>query len=461
MHGDGDVNAPVSLQLAEWLSALRWPALPPRQQELAVLRVLDSVGLMLGGTDTEASSIARAYAARQGEGRCTMIGGERPATAGWAAFANGIAAHCWDFDDTFPDSVVHPGSIVVSTALAVGEDVGASGADILAAIAGGYEIAARLGRIGERRFHNRGFHASGIFAPVIAAFVAGRLMRLPPAAIASAAGLATSMSGGLLAFLEDGAWSKWLHFGWGNFGGILAAGLAADDFRGPLGGIDGRHNFYAAFLGEPAPDFGSVTSALGDEWRNENALFKLYPCAHVIHAYIDLALEFRKSLALDPRSVRSITASVAPWAVPIVCEPAAKKICPATTLQAIASLPFNVAAALVNGEVGIATLEAETRGRSDICELAERITYKVTDLPGFAAQLALETNKGEIHMKSGTALEANAARLQAKFVELAGRMLPPQRIEPLLRAILTLPEQARVSDLPCLLRDRTKDPLNT
>jgi 2-methylcitrate dehydratase PrpD len=446
------VSVSLTIQFAEWLDTLRWPALPPRQQELAVLRVLDSVGLALGGANNEASSIARNYVARQGAGRCTMIGGKVPTSAGFAAFANGIAAHCWDFDDTFPDSVVHPGSIVVPTALAVAEDVDASGVETLTSIAGGYEIAARLGGAAERRFHHRGFHASGIFAPVIAAFVAGRLMRLPPSTIASAVGLATSMSGGLLAFLEDGAWSKWLHFGWGNLGGILAAGLAADGFRGPLGAVDGRHNLYAAFLGDPSPDFSKVTSSLGKEWRNENALFKLYPCAHVIHAYLDLALDFRRSLGLDPRRVRRITATVAPWVVPIVCEPVAEKIRPATTLQAIASLQFCVAAALTNGEVGIAELQAESRERADICGLAERIEYRVADLAGFMGELAVETDDGDVHVKSGTGLEATANRLNAKFIELAARTLPTEKIAPVLGAIVALSQEISTGELMRLLK---------
>jgi 2-methylcitrate dehydratase PrpD len=279
-------------------------------------------------------------------------------------------------------------------------------------------------------------------------------MRLSPSAIASAAGLATSMSGGLLAFLEDGAWSKWLHFGWGNFGGILAAGLAADGFRGPLGGIDGRHNFYAAFLGEPTPNFDNVASALGHEWRNEKGLFKLYPCAHVIHAYIDLALQFRKSLALDLVKVHRVTATVAPWAVPIVCEPVSEKVSPATTLQAIASLQFNIAAALANGEVGLATLDPETRTRADIRALADRITYRVADIPGFAAKVTLETSDGDVHTKSATALEANEDRLRAKFIDLAARVLPPEKIESTLQAVLALAEEKSVSKLGSLLKGR-------
>ena len=192
------------------------------------------------------------------------------------------------------------------TALAVGEEIGATGADVLIAIAGGYEIAARLGSAAERRLHQRGFHASGVFAPIVAAFVAGRLLRLRPEATASAVGLAASMSGGLMAFLQDGSWSKWLHFGWGNLGGIVAAGLAADGFRGPLGALDGRHNLYAAFIGDPSPDFEALYAGLNNEWRNEAALFKLYPCAHVIHAYIDLALKLRHSLGIDHQQIRRV-----------------------------------------------------------------------------------------------------------------------------------------------------------
>jgi 2-methylcitrate dehydratase PrpD len=436
-------NETLSLRLAQWLAALHWPSLPARQRELAALRVLDTVGLLLAGAHTEATSIARAYAERQASGRATMVGTERAAAAGWAAFVNGVAGHCWDFDDTFPDSVVHPGSIVVPTALAVGEEVGANGAEILTAIAGGYEIAARLGSAAERRLHNRGFHASGIFAPIVAAFVTGRLRRLPPEAIASAVGLAASMSGGLLAFLQDGSWSKWLHFGWGNMGGILAADLAAASYRGPLGALDGRHNLYATFLGETAA--AGLFEDLGMGWRNENALFKLYPCAHVIHAYIDLALAHRRALSLDPRNITRVIATVAPWAVPIVCEPVADKTHPATTMQAIASLQFNVAAAFADGVVGLDTIEAASRARTQVCALADRVEFRIADLPGFAAELAVETADGERHVRNGAAAEATPERLKAKFALLAARALPSAAIEAAMQAILDLAEAPNAS----------------
>jgi 2-methylcitrate dehydratase PrpD len=400
----------LSEHLAAWFAGLTWASLPETQRALAPERLLDTLGLIACGCRSEATSIVRDLALRT----C----GTTALPAGWAALVNGVAAHCYDFDDTFPESVVHPGSVIVPVALAVGEDVGASGAEILTAIAGGYEIAARLGRAGGRRFHERGFHATGVFAPVTAAFVAGRLMRLDPPTAASAVGLAASMSGGLLAFLPDGSWSKWLHVGWGNLGGITAAQLARGGFRGPTGALDGRNNLYAAFIGEAHVDAGAMTARLGERWDNETSLFKLYPCAHVIQGYIDLALDMRRSL--DPAQIERVTCVVAPWAVPIVCEPNGEKVRPQTIMQAIASLPLHVASALIDGRVDLDTIGDANRQRSDVLALAADVGYAVdASIEGFDARIEIVTADGRRYERSGGAAEADAARLRAKFASLA------------------------------------------
>jgi hypothetical protein len=100
------------------------------------------------------------------------------------------------------------------------------------AIVIGYEVAARLGMMAGRGFHARGFHATGVVGPIAAAAAAGHLMRLDASRLADAMGLATSMSSGLLAFLGDGGWSKWMHTGWSAHGGLIAAQLANTGFRG-------------------------------------------------------------------------------------------------------------------------------------------------------------------------------------------------------------------------------------
>ena len=67
-------------------------------------------------------------------------------SAAVAALAHGSLAHARDFDDTFPETVVHPGSTVIAAALAAAEVTSASFEELSTAIVVGYEIAARLGR---------------------------------------------------------------------------------------------------------------------------------------------------------------------------------------------------------------------------------------------------------------------------------------------------------------------------
>lgn len=451
------MNASLSTRLAAWSGALTWAAVPPAQQELAHSRVLDTLGLALCGANSDATSIARALAQRSScAGHATLAGSHALVTAAWAALVNGVAAHCYDFDDTFPESVVHPGSAIVPVALALGEETGASGEEILVAIVSGYEIVARLGRAGGRRFHERGFHATGIFAPVTAAFVAARLLQLDPETTANAVGLAASMSGGLLAFLPDGSWSKWLHLGWGNFGGITAAQLAKDGFRGPAGALDGRHNLFEAFIGETHVDADAVASELGSRWDSATAVFKLYPCAHVIQGYIDLALAMRRELALDPAQIARVTCTVAPWAVPIVCEPLAEKHAPQSIMQSIASLPFHVASALIDNRVDLATIGDAQRSRADVLALTANVGY-VTDaaLERFDAAIEIETTAGRTHRRSGQVAEPNAGRLGVKFSTLATRVLDPLAVDAALTAVAGLAGAPSADAVTRFLRDVT------
>jgi len=194
-----------------------------------------------------------------------------------------------------------------------------------------------------RDFHARGFHATGIVGPIVAAAAAGTVMRLERSQLADAMGLATSMSSGLLAFLGDGGWSKWLHTGWSAHGGLIAAQLAATGFRGPRQGLDHRYGLYGAFLGKPDTELSGLTDGLGQRWLGASASAKLYPCAHVIQPYIDGALALRgEKFATENISVETIAAVrcvMAPWAIPIVAEPRPIKIAPRNDLKRLRACP--------------------------------------------------------------------------------------------------------------------------
>jgi 2-methylcitrate dehydratase PrpD len=444
-------------ELAAWCADLDWERVPEPQRHLVPLRVLDTCGLIAAGAETQATRAALDFArAEAGPGAAALLFRAERLSASRVALVHGIAAHCRDFDDTFPDSVVHAGSVVVSAALAAGEAVRAAAEDVGAAILVGYEVAARIGGVAGRRFHARGLHATGIVGPIAAAAAASRARRLSSDATAWAMGLAASMSGGLMAFQADGAWSKWLHVGWAAQGGIVAADLAARGFVGPLAALDGPGNLFAAMLAGETLDLAALTHGLGTDWQGAGARFKYYPCAHVIQPYIDAALALRGAHALAATDIAEVCCAIAPWAIPIVCEPRAPRLAPATELDAIASLPYMVAHALAEGAVPLSALSPRARQRPDLRELAARVHHEPDTAlgRGFDARVVIRTRAGREWTTTADAAAIDPARLAAKFVANTAPLLDRLRAEDAAKRLLAMraPDPAAIA---ALLRPET------
>ena len=375
------------------------------------------MGLIAAAAGHEAGASLRAFAdANPGTGATVLMTGKQTLAA-TAALVHGSLAHARDFDDTYIDSVVHPGSTVIAAALAAGESVDAPFDALSTAIVIGYEIAARLGMVAGRGFHARGFHATGIVGPIAAAAAAGHLMRLDTSRLADAMGLATSMSSGLLAFLGDGGWSKWLHTGWSAHGGLIAAQLANSGFRGPRQGLDHRFGLYGAFLGNADVDLAALGDGLGSVWQGATAQAKLYPCAHVIQPYINAGLALREE-KLAVESIASIRCVMAPWAMPIVGEPRDTKIAPRNDLEAIASLPFMLAAALVEGRVDLGNAcpsnhpQHRNQGAGRIASLAKPILRSAS---GFDGRMEIVRSDGQTLSRAVGLTPPNEAQIIAKF----------------------------------------------
>jgi 2-methylcitrate dehydratase PrpD len=417
--------------LADWASNVTSADVPAEQHKLVRARLLDTIGLIAVAADHPAGSSLMAWAAGNAGSGATLLPNGTATTPAVAALVHGSLAHARDFDDTFPDTVVHPGSTVIAAALAAAEAKDASFDDLSTAIVAGYEIAARLGAVAGRGFHARGFHATSVVGPIAAAATAGRLLGLEAGTMSDALGLATSMSGGLLAFLADGGWSKWLHTGWAAHGGLVAADMASHGFRGPHHALDHCYGLYGAFLGAPDTDLGVLTLGLGQAWLGASARAKRFPCAHVIEPYVEAALAWRASGRLGAGTVQSVRCVLALWALPIVAEPRAIKIAPQSDLDAIASLPFMVAAALCDGRVDLATLRLETRERSDIRALAARVACDGDETlgSGFDGRIEMIGASGE-HMHCDVALSAASdERIVAKFRTNTAHLEPAARAE--------------------------------
>jgi len=345
----------------------------------------------------------------------------------------------------------------VPTVLALAESESLTGGQALTALVAGYEGMIRLGVAAPGRFHERGWHATAVCGAFGAALAAGKCFGLDAGRLTSALGIAASMASGVMEFLEDGSWVKRIHPGWAAQSGIQAAVLAQGGFTGPATALEGRLGFYRAALGE-VPDVAKQLENLGDEWETLRSSFKLYPCCHLNHAYLDAVTRLRRDKGLRAEDVAEIECLVPAGEVPIVCEPVEAKRRPRTPYGAKFSLAFCVAAAISDDRVGIGAFTEESIRQPRLLALADRVRFSVDTTSRYP-----ETFPGwiKVRLREGGMLEAReesqrggpdrpitADEVIAKFRDNAARTLPSDRLAALERGVLAL---ERASDLCSLL----------
>lgn len=371
--------------LADWGTGLRMADIPDRVQATACRHLLDGIGTALAarrsGVVDAAAEVARSMG---GPAEAALLGERSLIGAPAAAFGTGALVHGLDFDDTHAGGLVHATAAVLPTALAVGQQISASGEQVLTAAIAGYETVCRIAMGTPHGFHARGMHATGVAGVFAAAMVAARLMRLSAATTTQALGIAGSSSAGLLEFLSTGASTKQLHPGSAALNGIIAARLAAAGATGPTTVLEGPHGVYAALSARPA-DLDVVTAGLGADWELDKIAIKPYPACQLMHVTLDALAAARAQRAMAPAEIVEVVAHVHPDSASVVCEPAESKIRPRTSYDAKFSLPWTAAALLYDDGVTVETFAGPSIARDAVAELAQRVHTRVTATDGPAA----------------------------------------------------------------------------
>ena len=453
---------PAAKVLGEWAARLRAEDIPPAVRDNAALRVLDTIGCALAGAREEHAPSVLALVSRWGgPGLSTVWGTTLTAAPPQAALANGALAHGLDFDDTHADSVCHASAVLVPAVLALAESERLGGRDALTALVAGYEAMIRIGMAAPGRFHERGWHATAVCGAFGAALAAGKSLGLDASRLTAAVGIAGSMASGVMEFLEDGSWVKRLHPGWAAQSGIQAAALAQEGFTGPATALEGRLGFYRAALGD-APDIAKQLKNLGDEWETVRSSFKLYPCCHLNHAYLDAVASLKRAEGFRPEQVEEVECLVPAGEVPIVCEPAAAKLRPRSPYDAKFSLAFCVAAALVGDRVGIGTFTEEGIREPGALALAARVRFTVDPsspyprtFPGWVKVRLRDGRMLEAREESqrgGPEMPIAPDEVIAKFRDNAARLMPPARVEALESAVLGMERARNLGPLLALCR---------
>ncbi len=455
----------LSRTLADWMTALAWEDIPADLIEHAKLRVLDTLGVTLAASTLEYGAVMRNTVADiENTGTSSLLGSGQKASAPWAALANGMLAHALIFDDTHNESIVHPSSPLVSTAFAVGQAMNASGRDFLLGIIGGSELACRVGLLAEGEFHRVGFQPTAIAAPFGCAYAAARLYGLDAGKMAHAAGITGSMAAGINESWSDGAWAQLMHPGWGAHSGISAALLAKSGYTGPSTVFEGRFGVLRTHVQKPDFNFRfeRLESQLGERWESRNISFKPYPCAHVIHPFLDALMALRRE-GLRADQVRRIVCPIAGYMVRIVCEPLSEKRRPLTPAQARTSLQYTLAEALHLGRLDATSYAASSMQDASILELAGRIEYVIDDTApdsrAFKGWVIVETQDGrrlemvEPFTRGSQENPMSAEDVAQKFRLNAALLFPEERVEEIIQAThrldtMPLESLARLCVLP-------------
>ena len=435
-----------------------------RAVQAALRCIEDTIGVSIAaaalGTATAGAAIAPDV-----DGGATLWGFGRHSSAEAATLANGMLAHGLDFDDTHPAAIMHASAVNVPIAIALGEELNTTPAELLAALVLSYEVSARLGRLGPGLFQDRGFQSTAVLGIFAAAFLAGRLYRADRETVVNAMGIAGSMASGLMEYLADGSNTKQLHAGWAAQSGLQAFKLAAAGLTGPRTVLEGRFGVFKAHAGISINPEETLQPIEG-RFEVELMAPKPYPACLCVHAVVQAALDLRRRGVLTAdrmQEIETIECEVPDWYVNLVFEPAALKAAPLTVYDGRFSAAFCLARTVLDGRLGIQSFGPEKLNDPLMRAIAGKVTYHARAFPEFPASFPALVRA---HLKDGASHESfvahnlgsaaapfTASDVESKFRENVEFAIGKAAADRLHEAIVNLPQQKTIDQLRIALAD--------
>ncbi|MEN9762385.1 MAG: hypothetical protein RI906_2211 [Pseudomonadota bacterium] len=398
-----------------------------------------------GAVIAPATLLERALLEDLDHGEARLITGRR-ATLRAAALINGTASHTVEFDDIFRDAGFHPGSPIISAALAAAQTLDADGQSLLRAIVVGYEISARIG-MAVMPSHYRYWHTTGTVGAFGAAAAVADLLGCDAPQFAHALATAGTFAAGLQQAFRSEAMSKPFHSGHAAEVGARAAMAAHVGITGALDLLEGEAGFGAAMSNEA--DWSGATADLGERYCITEMTFKNHGCCGHNFAPIDGVLQLRQAHGLAPDDIESIDIATYQAGVAVVDNPR-----PEGAYQAKFSVQYTVAHAVVHGSVRLGAFRAESLADSRVRALMARI--RVSADPALskaypaqrAANIVVHTRTGKRFehfqptRKGDPDMPLSDAELQSKFDELVVPVLGPEKSTALARVSWSLGAQS-------------------
>jgi 2-methylcitrate dehydratase PrpD len=427
--------------LARYASDLRYEQLPDAVVEKAKVCILDLLGVAAGGLRSENARVALRTARRLAApgGSTVWMTGERMRAVD-AVLPNSVAAHCILQDDWLQVSHSHIGAAVVPTALAMAEETGRGGRELITAVVAGYDVEDRAGSLSVPAF-TRGFRASAVYSYFGAAAVAARMLALDAERFAHALGCAGSLCGGVLQPWNDGSMEWSFQEAFGSRAGIVAAMLAGDGLVGSRTIFEGSHGVNRSFSGTNDGERAAL-DRLGGHFHILDTCFKRFPTGGANQGSAAVAWALREKHAIDHRRIRRIdlavprTGSHERMNYAGIAYPGPFH----TVDQCLISKLFAVAVILKAGDMTIDIVRREQRDPEIEALCRKTRLYEADGINGWQLRMEIELDDGTVLRGGGGDIDQAHLYLSwplaaEKFGRLAGPALGETRCRAVVDAV--------------------------
>jgi 2-methylcitrate dehydratase PrpD len=367
--------------VSEFVVKLKLADVPAESLELGKKSILDGLGLALSGSKAETWGLIEEYVKSFGfppKGGAAVLGSAVRLPARFAAFANGVAIHVDDFDDTQlavgKDRVygllVHPTVCVLPAALAIAEVAGKTGKDLLVAYEAGVEVECKIAEAISPRHYEDGFHSTGTCGVFGGTAACSKLKGLDVVHTSRAFGVAASHSAGLRE--NFGTMMKPFQAGHATESGVIAADFAAMGWTAAEQILEAPRGFFHAYGGTYDP--AAIVDRLGRPWtfQNPGVSIKPFPSGSLTHpGMTELSRLIRENSirAADVERVEVGTNRNMPTTL--------LHHHPTTGLQAKFSMEFCMAILLLDGKADQTKFTDQVVNRPDVQKMIERVRFYV------------------------------------------------------------------------------------
>jgi 2-methylcitrate dehydratase PrpD len=452
-------------KIAQFIVDTSFEGIPRDAIEKAKRTALDCIGAALAGVGEPVSQTITGYTTKLGgPAQASVFGAGVKISLADAALANGTIAHALDYDDCGV-KIGHPSVLVLPAVLSLGENISASGKEIITAYAVGLEIEGKLALHADFKLMQARLNHQTWYGSIGAAAACAKLLKLNVEKTRMALGIAANYACGLS--VNHGSMAGAMAAGNACRNGVTAALMAQAGITANPNIIEAKNGFYDTLVGAGHYDAQRMAAGLGNPFYIESPGIglKKYPSCYHTHRALDGVFQLLGEHRLSDKDIAEVDVGTSQRAMRVLAFTE-----PATPYQAKFSMPYCIAAAVVDQQVTLETFTPSKFTDRNIVDMRKKVHLSFPDVPiwpGLADvgpdtefvgnPVTIRTTDGQNYSarvdipRGDPALPLTDDELLSKYYDCASSQLRPEDMERSVDQVLGLERVADVATLMAIL----------